>query len=241
MATLTKRDWAEKASTFHAFAQAGLGIIQTLTQVTSKDIASLKNALNGKRLIVIIDDLDRVDPALIPRLFMSLRDVMDLEGFSFLLLFDGQMVSDALGQQNRALGYGEKFLDKILDYRVYLVPATEEQVAVFFRHELQQNCSFINTDVLSGLDKYLPTNPRKLKSLVRSLRIFQTEGERHKADEIDWQAVIFAQMIKMESEPFFRLFEENTFGKRENRNPVDVSPSNPWMLAAIEKDKEKAQ
>ena len=45
----------------------------------------------------------------------------------------------------------------------------------------------------------------------------------------------------MESEPFFQLFEEDTFGKKENRDPIDVSAHNPWMHADIDKDKSKAQ
>ena len=61
----------------------------------------------------------------------------------------------------------------------------------FFLSELKRYCPFIKTESLDGLDTYIPSNPRKLKALARGLRLFQSEGERHKPEEIDWKAVIF--------------------------------------------------
>ena len=241
MASISDSGWAKKAGEVHNYTKAGLGFVQALTRITSEDINKLKIALDGKRVIVIVDDLDRVDAALIPRLLMSLRGVMDIRGFSFLLPFDDRVVSEALRQHIQSDGYGERFLEKILDYRVYLTPPSERQRTTFFLSELKRYCPFIKTESLDGLDTYIPSNPRKLKALARGLRLFQSEGERHKPEEIDWKAVIFAQMIKMESEPFFQLFEEDTFGKKENRDPIDVSAHNPWMHADIDKDKSKAQ
>jgi predicted KAP-like P-loop ATPase len=85
IASISGSNLAKKASELHNYAQAGLGFVQDLTRITSEDIDKLKTALGEKRVIVIIDELDRVDAALIPRLLMSLRGVMDLEGFSFLI------------------------------------------------------------------------------------------------------------------------------------------------------------
>ena len=83
MASISDSGWAKKAGEVHNYTQAGLGFVQALTRITSEDINKLKIALDGKRVIVIVDDLDRVDAALIPRLLMSLRGVMDIRGVLF--------------------------------------------------------------------------------------------------------------------------------------------------------------
>ena len=241
IAGLSAKDWAKGASAAHAYAQAGLGFVQGITRITADDIQKLKAILNGKRVIVIIDDLDRVDATLIPRLLMSVRDVMNVEGFSFLLPFDERVVSEALSVHIQAEGYGERFLEKILDYRVYLYPPTKEQTASLFYSELKEHCPFINIEMIDGVEEYLPSNPRKLKALARGLKLYSGEGERHRPEEISWMSVIFAQMIKMESEAFFQLFDEDTFGERERRTPVDTTARNPWMHFYMEEDKDKAK
>jgi hypothetical protein len=77
---------------------------------------------------------------------------------------------------------------------------------------------------------------------VRSLRVLDAEGKRHRPGEIDWKALIFAQMIKMESECFFQAFEKDTFlREEENDDPFDNSCFSPWMIAYIEKDENKGK
>lgn len=225
----------------HKFAQAGIGVFQAFANITSEDIEKLTAALNGKRIIVIVDDLDRVDPNLIPRLLMSLRDLMDIKGFSFLLPFDDHIISASLTKYNQAEGFGENFLEKILDYRVQLPTATNEQVLTFFKHEVQKYCPFIKSADFSGLAGLLPANPRKLKGLVRRFRVFESEGQRHRGDELDWNALIFAEMIRLEDEDFFRAYVKDTFFVKETDNPMDRSAINPWTEAAFEKDKAKAE
>lgn len=229
-------------SQIHQISQAGLGIMHTLIKVTPQDLEIIRAKLNGRRILIIIDDLDRVEASLIPRLFMSLRDLMDLEGFSFLLPFDERFVADALAEYSKAEGYGEKFPEKILDFRVRLPAATKDQAMAFFSHELKQYCSFIRPENLEGLEEFLPSNPRKLKALVRGLRVFDAEGKRHRPGEIDWKTLIFAQMIKMEAEEFFQAFEKDTFlREEESHDPFDNSRFSPWMIAYMEKDENKGK
>ena len=236
-ASLTSNELTENISRLHQTGESGLKVIQSLIKMSPRDIKRLQNSIQGKRFIVIIDDLDRVKPSLIPQLLMTLRDVLDLEGFSFLLPFDDKIVSSALADFNSVPGFGENFLEKILDFRVQLDRATKDQVTSFFKHEMQSHCPYVPATALEGLDNYIPTNPRKLKSLVRGMRVFEAETARHREGEIDWKALIFAQMIRLESEIFLDIYAQDTFGD----NTDDNSDLDPWTAAAFDDDKEKAK
>src|SRR5688572_12317591 len=63
----------------------GLSLFGRLLNANSETFKHIHEALGSRRVIVIIDDLDRSDPQLLPELFLSLRDVLDLPGFSFVL------------------------------------------------------------------------------------------------------------------------------------------------------------
>jgi hypothetical protein len=53
-------------------------------------------------VIVFIDDLDRATPELLPKLLLSLREILDLPGFTFVLAFDNEIVADGLKTANKA-------------------------------------------------------------------------------------------------------------------------------------------
>ncbi|MGB4057261.1 MAG: P-loop NTPase fold protein [Alphaproteobacteria bacterium] len=240
-ASLLHRGWADSIGQLHQAGQTGIEVVRSIASINDRDIKHLYEQIKGKRFIVILDDLDRVDPVLIPRLLMTLRDIMDMEGFSFLLPFDDRIVADALKQYNSALGFGENFLEKILDFRVHLSKPAENTVMAFFRHEIQSYCSFIPVTALEGLEKFLPINPRRLKSLVRGLRVFDAEAKRHRPDEIDWKALIFAQMIKLEDEAFYNLYIKDTFFREGEVTFEDTSGIHPWTAGFMERDQRQAE
>jgi len=71
-ASLTSNGLTENISRLHQTGESGLKVIQFLTKMSPGDVKTLKNSIQGKRFIVILDDLDRVYPSLIPRLLMTL-------------------------------------------------------------------------------------------------------------------------------------------------------------------------
>ena len=67
--------------------------------------------------------------SLLPKLLLSLREILDLPGFTFVLAFDNEIVADGLVTANSAWGDGDSFLDKILDFHYYLPPISKARKA----------------------------------------------------------------------------------------------------------------
>ncbi|MCX4152237.1 MULTISPECIES: P-loop NTPase fold protein [Paraburkholderia] len=49
-----------------------------------------------KRVVVVIDDLDRANPQAIPQILMAVRELLDIPGFAFVLAFDPAVVEKSL-------------------------------------------------------------------------------------------------------------------------------------------------
>lgn len=182
---------------------AAFGALRNWLKYDGVQIKAIQQKLEGRRLVVLIDDLDRCAPELIPQLLLSLRELFDLPGFTFLLAFDDEIVGDALIQKNPAWISGSNFLEKILDFRFHLPPVTETQKERLLYRAIDQYCSFVPKESVGKIQDLLPNNPRKLKSLVRSLAALKPQIVRHDPDEYNWVDMWLAQMLRLESHAFF--------------------------------------
>jgi KAP family P-loop domain len=180
-------------------------LVSRLLKYDGPQIRAIRERLGGKRVVVVIDDLDRCAPELLPRLLMSLREILDLPGFTFLLAFDDEIVARALASANPAWMGGANFLEKILDFRYHLPTVTEKQKERLTRRAMSKYCPFVPPESTSKIQDLLLDNPRKLKSLIRSLASLQPQVARHGTDELNWVDLWLAQMLRHESYPFFEL------------------------------------
>lgn len=71
----------------------------------------------GERLIVLIDDIDRLRPREIRAVMQLVKSVADFPNTSFLLAFDFEIVASALHQSESA-GSGPLYLEKILQLTI---------------------------------------------------------------------------------------------------------------------------
>src|SRR5262245_31572033 len=160
-----------------------LSLFGKLLNADNETFKNIRKALGERRVIVIIDDLDRADPQLLPEIFLSLREVLDLPNFSFVLAFDVHIVARALADQHKAWGRGEEFLEKVIDFPIALPLPSEQHIRNFVFAELDRYCPFAQREVFQELFYLLPKNPRKLKLLVRHLWTLQHQISRHD----DWE------------------------------------------------------
>jgi KAP family P-loop domain len=193
---------------------ATFGVVSKWLRYDGPQIQAIRSKLKDRRLVVLIDDLDRCAPELLPRLLLSLRELLDLPGFSFLLAFDDEIVANSLTKTNPAWTSGSTFLEKILDFHFHLPPITELQKQRLVNRAIARYCAFVPKDSAKEVSDLLPDNPRKLKSLIRSMTALKLQVLRHDPDELNWVDMWLAQLLRLESYPFFeRLLKREDLEK----------------------------
>lgn len=96
---------------------------------------------SGKRVVVIIDDIDRLEKSQIQAVFRLVKLTADFKHTAYLLAFDDVMVARAIGEvftssseddtEGRALLAGQNFLEKIIQVPLRLPPARTDALMNF--------------------------------------------------------------------------------------------------------------
>lgn len=99
---------------------------------------------HGKKIVIFIDDIDRLDRRDIQTLFKLVRLSGDFDHTTYVLAFDDVIVSEALGE---AYGTGDpvagrRFLEKIVQVPLHLPPARPEKL----RELMFAACNRVITD-----------------------------------------------------------------------------------------------
>lgn len=231
---------------------AATGVLERLTAKPSvveqrRDLCRDLGDLN-KRLVVIIDDVDRLRPEEIRDLVRLVRLVGDFPNTVYVLAFDRQRVEECLGEGDldRGRSYLEKIVQVIHDLPRALPPDTTQMFLDGLRPLVEavpvgplseadwQNIFFA---VVQPLLKY-PRNVRRLlASLSMTLRIVGTEIAL--ADLVGIEAVrvlhpaMFETILKVQ--PF--LFARPRFRGGINVSGFGDAATNPVEpLDAIDKD-----
>src|SRR5260370_29083138 len=195
-------------------ADAAFGLVGRWLKYDGPQIRAIQKKVREKRLVVLIDDLDRCAPELLPQLLLSLRELLDLPGFTFLLPFHDQIVARALSDENPAWSDGSDFLEKILDFRFHLPSITEKQKKRLVLNATAKYCPFVPQESTKNIEDLLPDSPRKLKTLIRAMAALRPQIHRHDPDELNWTDMWLAQMLRLESYDFVeRLLRGNTLDK----------------------------
>ncbi len=153
----------------------------------------------GKRIVVLIDDIDRLDREEIQAIFKLVKLSAGFENVSYVLAFDDEVVAAALGQRYGAgdATAGRNFLEKIIQVPLALPPAdklalrqlTFEGVDATL-HQIQLRLSESDVQAFArhfvdGLECRLAT-PRQAKRYVNALTFSMPvlKGEVHPIDQM---------------------------------------------------------
>ncbi|MGR9632862.1 P-loop NTPase fold protein [Bacillus cereus] len=84
-----------------------------------------------KKIIVYIDDLDRLDDEEIHSVFKLVKLIADFRHTTYILAFDEEIVENVLSTKysgKKASEIGTSFLEKIIQVPLYLPPADSEDI-----------------------------------------------------------------------------------------------------------------
>lgn len=130
----------------------------------------------NQRIIVIIDDLDRLMPSEMRAVFSLVKSLGDLPNVLYLLSFDETVVHNAL--QQGAERIDPEFLEKIVQVSLKLPPPWRDELHGMLTARLNTVIGDVEPAdgsrwrrmVLSAIDPYLET-PRDVTRLVNTLRV----------------------------------------------------------------------
>lgn len=185
-------------------------IAERFLRLSPEDIKAIQDALGANRVIVIVDDIDRADTILIPKLLLAMRELFELPRFSFLIPFAKTKVVAALSSHNIS---GHDFLEKIFDYQVQVPPPTPEQKLVLFGEAIRAILPMMPRGIERELIDVLPDNPRRIKRTAQQLQVVKREIERHSPREIDWHSLLYAALLRSESDSFFERWVRAYFSE----------------------------
>lgn len=139
-----------------------------------KKLATAKVAV-----VVLIDELDRVDDDEVRAVAQLVKAIGDIKGISYLVAYDPERVADALG---RGSGHdrrqnGESYLEKIIQHPIPIRPLFSHDVTRFLNALLDHHDLALPSDLQEEESKVIEhirqsaLTPRELKRLVGSYAI----------------------------------------------------------------------
>jgi hypothetical protein len=81
----------------------------------------VRSKLGTKRLVIFVDDVDRVEPQLVPRLLLAVRD-LNVPLTAFIIAIDPDVVTEGLAAVHPGWKDSPEFLEKILQFHYWLQP-----------------------------------------------------------------------------------------------------------------------
>jgi hypothetical protein len=138
---------------------------------------------SGKRILVLIDDIDRLDKQEIQALLRLVKLTADFPYTTYLLAFDDAIVARALGERYPGnKGAGKRFLEKIIQVPLRLPVIQKEAMLKYFDKRLKQILYQTNTSLaeqdfsrlastLAASVLYQPVTPRDINRYANTLSV----------------------------------------------------------------------
>ncbi len=179
-------------------------IVSLIFQKRQKDLHTIKEELqqqlqrSSKRVIVILDDIDRLLPDETRQIFTVIKSIADFPNVTYLLAFDREIVSNSIKSQCNISG--DKYIDKIIQVpfeippidRISLRKAFLSFLAPIITTKSQHlfNKTHWTNVYFNGVDKYLSV-PRDIIRLCNTISITypQVESEVNPVDFIAIESI----------------------------------------------------
>ncbi|HJX79392.1 KAP family P-loop NTPase fold protein [Glutamicibacter sp.] len=182
----------------------------------------LGESISG-RIVVLIDDLDRCTPDRVVELIETIRLLMDVEGFVFVLAIDYEVLLDAIHQKYQHAD-PEKFIEKIVQVPFWIPSLRIEDDDLL--NSLIPRWDELRDEWFAGVEaKHLQTifklalrgNPRQIKRLLNSYLVARhVVGDQEERSNLILTASIAMQLRWPKQ---FRFFERRLNLVAYSENP----------------------
>lgn len=184
------------------FSDSHLAVNQKTTTKLRAEIAGQLVSLDLK-FIVVMDDLDRLEPSQVAEVFRLVRAVADLPRFTHILCYDRQIITHAV-EHALNIGDGSRYLQKIIQLSFKLPRPEAFDLRNEFRQRAEELYQQINNqsqdsgmarDLAAVTDTYgaALSTPREIHQAINSL-IFLYPGMR---DFVYFPDLCLLQLIRV--------------------------------------------
>ncbi|MGF6906031.1 KAP family P-loop NTPase fold protein [Fusobacterium sp. PH5-44] len=199
--------------------------MKAYSDVRSGDLNQLKEELDKKlikskkKIIIVIDDIDRLTDNEIREIFQLVKSIADFKNTRYILSYDNEIVGRALDKLQ--LGRGEEYLEKIVQVPILLPHVSRDEVTdIFFKrltevikdvpdedfdseyfNKLQVNGFIGNFDNLRDVERYFNTFKFGFNFAVSELNI------------CDFMALTLLKVFEPELYKYIQGNEENFAGR----------------------------
>ncbi|MBD5538805.1 MAG: hypothetical protein HDQ94_02230, partial [Desulfovibrio sp.] len=192
--------------------------LRKLRETLDELVGCLPAAAGSPRLVIFIDDLDRVSPAAAVEILDVIKNIFDVPGCVFVLAIDYDVVVKGLeGKLGPRTGKNthefRQYLDKIIQVPFTMPVGTISQSNTILLKHLLNSVEMPETsgdtladDTLKSLGKYarLATegNPRSIKRIINTLSLLE-HIEREKMRLEDEETEKMHQLLGVEDSPAY--------------------------------------
>lgn len=176
----------------------------------------IEKAINGEKVVVFIDDLDRLDGKQIVEILRAINTVADYGGMTYVLSFDKGYICSAIEENIPKGRSGAEFIEKIIQVPLDLPSLTQKKLDQVFLKKLDQILSEFNIYMTQeeisrfqklyffGANSYLKS-PRDINKVTNVLR-FRVPVAVGEINIID---TIITEIIRVFDEPLYELIKSN--------------------------------
>lgn len=201
--------------------QAGSEAISSrATPTLDKEKENLQSELRklSRKIVVFVDDLDRLEPNEAIEIVRLVRAVVDFPNVVYVLCYSRQILVQSLGQA-LSLSDGEKYLDKIVQV-TFSVPKPEEfdlrrmfkqKIEELFPRLLRSHNDSDPNQMLQRLNEVIDyeggrtlSTPRDIARAINALQLYAAPI----VDKIDLADMTWLQLIRIRNHKFYGWIEE---------------------------------
>jgi hypothetical protein len=172
-------------------------------------IATIDEQLRDRKLIIIVDDLDRVRPELVPDLLLTLREALDYPNYFYIMALSPEVLEQGLKDVHQGWGEPRQFLEKIIELPKYVPAPSPQERNEYAKALINSFGAKISKEAVEDIAPFLSTNPRKLKLYLRYIASLYGVFSRFHDEEVDWRTLYLCLLLRFEFPKESRLLIED--------------------------------
>jgi len=172
-------------------------------------IATIEEKLKDRKLVIIVDDLDRVRPELVPDLLLTLREALDYPNYFYIMALAPEVLEQGLKDVHQGWGEPRQFLEKIIELPKYIPAPSPQERNEYAKALINSFESKISKEAIENIAPFLNTNPRKLKLYLRYIASLYGVFSRFDDEEVDWSTLYLCLLLRFEFPKESRLLIED--------------------------------